>query len=171
MQKLTTGRISLKEPDEERLKQELVGRDISQGLFVFLKNLLRSKKWTRKINIPSGHTDVAAVLVFTSQLKEAGLEILSELHVFCRGQTRVEKWEVCGENEEIYRLPKEAFMAIEIDKVRVNDSEVSIAFRVPTSAGNTETLIRIFDFSDEASGFRVVPHPLLQCLPLNNSTP
>jgi hypothetical protein len=162
MQNSTTGRINLTEPDEEQLRRELVGRDISPGLFQFLKNLLKAKKWTRKINIPSGHTDLAAVLVFTSQLKEGGLEIFSELHVYHLGKTIVEKWEVCGETEKIYRLPTEAFMAIEIDKVRVNGPEVSIEFRVPTSAGNTETLIRTFDFSDGAAGIRVVPHPLLQ---------
>jgi hypothetical protein len=162
MQKFTTGRISLREPDEEHLKRELVGREISPELFQFLKNLLKAKKWTRKINIPSGHTDVAAVLVFTSQLKEAGLEIFSELHLFHLGKTIVEKWEVCGETEQTNRLPKEAFMAIEIDKVRVNGPEVSIEFRVPTSTGDTETIIRTFDFSDGAPGIRIVPHPLLQ---------
>jgi hypothetical protein len=74
----------------------------------------------------------------------------------------VEKWEVCGETEQTYRLPKEAFMAIEIDKVWVNGPEVSIEFRVPTSTGDTETLTRTFDFSDGAPEVRVVAHPLLQ---------
>jgi len=142
--------------------QQLAGRVISPELTEFLKNLLKAKKWARKINIPSGHTGVAAVLVFTSQLKEAGLEIFSELHVFHRNKTIVEKWEVCGETEQTYRLPKEAFMAIEIDKVRVHGPEVSIEFRVPTSEGDTETLLRTFDFSEETPGIRVVPHPLLQ---------
>src|ERR1700679_4103012 len=128
MQKFTTGRISLSEPDEEKLRQELVGREISPELFEFLKNLLKAKKWTRKINIPSGYTGVAAVLAFTSQLKEAGLEIFSELHVFHMGKSVAEKWEICGESEQIPRLPKETFMAIEIEKVRVNGPEVSIEF-------------------------------------------
>jgi hypothetical protein len=39
---------------------------LSPALIDFLNNLLKTKKRTRKINIPSGHNDVAAVLVFTT---------------------------------------------------------------------------------------------------------
>jgi hypothetical protein len=162
MRKSSTHRIVIFEPDEEHLKKALVGRDLSPGLIAFLKNLLKAKKWARKINIPSAHNDVAAVLVFTTALKEAGLEIFSELHVFHAGRTMVERWEVVGEAEQISLLPKEAFRAINIDKVRVQDARVSIEFSVPTSGGHSSTLVKIFDFSVEGPEFRTVPHPLLE---------
>jgi len=54
-----------------------VDRELSPGLIEFLKNLLKRKKWARKINIPSGHSDAAAVLVFATDLKEGGWEIFS----------------------------------------------------------------------------------------------
>jgi hypothetical protein len=162
MSKSTTKKIVLFEPDEEQLNQAMVGRDLSPGLVEFLKNLLKAKKWARKINIPSQHDDVAAVLVFTSALKEAGLEIISELHVFYAGKTMVEKWEVVGEEEQISLLPKEAFRAIDIHKVRVQGSSVNIEISVPTARGHSGTLIRTFDFSVEGPELRIVPHPFLE---------
>ena len=162
MPKSTTNRIVIFEPDEEQLKIALAGRNLAPGLVEFLQNLLRAKKWARKINIPSTHDDVAAVLVFTSALKEAGLEICSELHVFFAGKTIVEKWEVVGEAEPISLLPKEAFRAIDIHKVRVQGSSVNIEISVPTVRGHSGTLIKTFDFSVEAPELRIVPHPLLE---------
>src|SRR5258708_19233941 len=117
MTKASTHKITLFEPDEEALKKALVGRELSPGLDAFLKNLLRLKKWMRKINLPSGHNDVAAVLVFTTTLKEGGLEILSELHVYLAGKTMVEKWEVAGELQRIRLLPNEAFRPIDINRL------------------------------------------------------
>ncbi|MEZ0256651.1 MAG: hypothetical protein ACAI37_15305, partial [Chthoniobacter sp.] len=113
----------------------LVGRDVSPGMAEFLKNLLRRKKWVRKINIPSGYNDVAAVLLFATTLKEEGLEILSELHIYCGGKVLIEKWEVAGETEHIRSLPKETFRAIDITKVRVDGPAVKVEFTVPTPAG------------------------------------
>jgi hypothetical protein len=160
MSKSTTKRIVIFEPDEENLHKALAGRDLSLALIDFLKNLLKTKKWTRKINIPSGHDDVAAVLVFTTALKEEGLEILSELHVFFAGKIMVEKWQVVGGAERISLLPKEAFHAININKVRVQGDQVDVEFSVPTVAGHSGGLIKTFDFSVEGPEVRIVPLPL-----------
>jgi hypothetical protein len=160
MSKSTTKRIVIFEPDEEHLHQALAGRDLSPALIDFLNNLLKTKKWTRKINIPSGHDDVAAVLVFTTSLKEEGLEILSELHVFFAGKIMVEKWQVVGGAERTSLLPKEAFHAININKVRVQGDQVNVEFSVPTIEGHSGTLIKTFDFSVEGPQVRIVPHPL-----------
>jgi hypothetical protein len=157
----TTKRIVIFEPDEAHLKTALEGRDLSPALVQFLKDLLHTKKWARKINIPSGHDDVAAVLVFTTALREAGLEILSELHVFFAGEVMVEKWQVVGETEQISLLPKEAFRAIDINTVRVQDAQVTVEFSVPMIEGHSGTLIKEFDFSVGGPRFRSVPHPLL----------
>ncbi len=162
MEKSNTWRIVVLEPDPDELNRALIGRNLSPGLTAFLKNLLKTKKWTRKINIPSGHDDVAAVLVFTTSLKEGGLEIFSELHVYFGGKTIVEKWQVVGETERISLLPKEAFSAIDIEKVRVEGAQVSVEFSVPISGGNSSTLGKTFDFSVEESRVRIVPHPLLE---------
>jgi hypothetical protein len=160
MQKSTTKRIVLFEPDEQQLKQALAGRDLSPGLVDFLNNLLKTKKWTRKINIPSRHDDVAAVLVFTTALKEAGLEIFSELHVFFAGKIMVEKWQVVGGAVRTSLLPKEAFHEINIDKVRVQGAQVNVEFSVPTSGGHSGILTKTFDFSVDEPKMRIVPHPL-----------
>ena len=160
MSKSTTKRIVIFEPDEEHLHQALAGRDLSPALIDFLNNLLKTKKWTRKINIPSGHDDVAAVLVFTTSLKEEGLEILSELHVFFAGKIMVEKWQVVGGAERTSLLPKEAFHAININKVRVQGDQVNVEFSVPTIDGHSGTLVKTFDFSVERPEVRIVPHPL-----------
>jgi hypothetical protein len=162
MSKSLTSRIVIFEPDVDQLKIALAGRQVSPGLAEFLKNLLKRKKWARKINIPSDHDDAAAVLVFTTQLKEGGLEIFSELHVFCAGRTMVEKWQVVGEGQQISLLPKEAFRAIDISKVRVDGLVVNVEFSVPIVGGQSRTLIKTFDFSVEDPEVRTVPHPLLE---------
>jgi hypothetical protein len=161
MLKSTTHRIAITEPDEQHLMQALGGRKLSPDLVEFLKRLLKTKKWTRKINIPSGYEDVAAVLVFTSILKEEGLQIQSELHIYFHGTTIVESWEVLGEMEEALHLPKEAFQAIDIEKVRVRGDEVTVIFTVPTSDGDSHPIVKSFDFSAEESQRKVVPHPLV----------
>jgi hypothetical protein len=161
MAKSSTHKITLFEPDEDALNKALVGRDTSPGLNAFLKNLLKRKKWTRKINIPSGYNDVAAVLVFTTTLKEAGLEILSELHVYFGGGSMVEKWEVAGEMERIRLLPKEAFRAIDISKVRVDGAVVNVEFTVPLPGGQSGVHVKAFDFSAQGPEDRTVSHPLL----------
>jgi len=160
MAKSTTKKIVIFEPDEEQLNKALADGDLSPALVEFLNNLLKTKKWTRKINIPSGHNDVAAVLVFTTALKEEGLEILSEIHIFCAGKIMVEKWQVVGGAERISLLPKEAFHAINIDKVRVQGAQVNVEFSAPTIDGHSGTVIKTFDFSVEAPEVRLVPHPL-----------
>jgi hypothetical protein len=159
--KSTTHRLVIVEPDEGHLMAALGGRKLTPGLVEFLKNLLRTKKWTRKINIPSGYDDVAAVLVFTTALKEEGLEIQSELHVYLRGKSIVESWEVVGETERTLHLPKEAFKAIDIEKVRVEGECVTIDFTVPTGDGeSSEVLSKTFDFGSDEPARKLVPHPL-----------
>jgi hypothetical protein len=160
MSKSTTKRIVIFEPNEEQLNDALAGRDLSPALSDFLNKLLETKKWTRKINIPSGYDDVAAVLVFTTALKEEGLEILSELHVFFADRIMIEKWQVVGRAERISLLPKEVFHAININKVRVQGDQVNVEFSVPMIGGDSGTLIKTFDFSVEGPEVRIVPHPL-----------
>lgn len=165
MPKSTTKRIVLFEPDQAQLKAAVADRNLSAGLIEFLKNLLKTKKWTRKINIPSEHDDLAAVLVFTTALRESGLEILSELHVNFAGNVMVEKWQVVGEEEEISLLPKEAFHAIDIDKVRVQDGQVIVEVSAPIIGGHSNTLLKTFDFTVEGPGVRFVGHPLIHPTP------
>ena len=162
MQKSTTKKIVLFEPDEGQLKEALAERDLSAGLITFLKNLLKTRKWTRKINIPSSHDDLAAVLVFTTALKEAGFEIFSELHVYFAGKVMIEKWQVIGESEQISLLPKEVFHAIDVNKVRVQDGQVIVEVSAPTIGGHSGTLFKTFDFTVEEPSVRFVPHPLLE---------
>jgi len=163
MKKSATSRIVIFEPDEEELKKALVGRELSPSLDAFLKMLLKRKKWARKINIPSGRDDVAVVLVFTSALKEAGLEIFSELHIFFAGKIFVEKWQLVGERERIALLPKEIFRALDISKVRVEGTLVSVEFCVPSIGGRrAETLVKAFDFSGEVPRVEIIPDPLIR---------
>ncbi len=144
------------------LQKAVAGREVSRGLAEFLENLLRRKKWVRKINIPARHDDVAAVLLFTTTLKKGGLEILSELHIYCAGKKMIEKWEVAGEWDSIRSLPKESFQAIDITSVRVEGESVSVEFTVPSSTGQSEALVTTFDFLDAGPEVRTVPHPLLR---------
>lgn len=155
-------RIAIFEPNQGDLDEAVIGRDVSGGLAEFLANLLRRKKWVRKINIPSGYDDIAAVLLFTTTLKEGGLEILSELHIYWAGRTMIEKWEVAGEWEQISSLPKEAFQAIDITKVRVDGDVVSIEFTVPSATGRSGSYVTKFDFSGDGLDVRTVLHPLLR---------
>ena len=155
-------RIAIFEPNLVDLDAALTGREVSRGTAEFLKNLLQRKKWVRKINIPSGCDDVAAVLLFATTLKVGGLEILSELHIYCGGKVLIEKWEVAGETEHIRSLPKESFQAIDITKVRVEGPVVKVEFTVPTPAGKSGLHETIFDFGSEGPDVRTVPHPMLQ---------
>jgi hypothetical protein len=157
-----TRRIVVFEPDQELLDDAVLGRDLTEGLRVFLKELLRRKKWVRKINIPAGADDVAAVLLFTTTLKEGGLEILSELHIYGGGRKMVEKWEVAGEWEEISSMPKESLQAIDISKVRVEGERVSVDFTVPLPSGESASYVTTFDFAGDGPDVRTVLHPLLQ---------
>jgi hypothetical protein len=166
MPKSSTARIILFEPDDEQLTNALADRNLSEGLVTFLKNLLKTKKWTRKINVPSDHDNLAAVLVFTTALREAGFEVFSELHVFYAGKAMVEKWQVVGEGEQISLLPKEVFHAIDVDKVRIENGQVIVEVSAPIIGGHSGTLIKTFDFTVEEPGVRFVPHPLLERGPI-----
>ena len=158
--KSTTRQIVISEPDEKELQKQLAGRDLSPELARFLTGLIKSKKWPRKINVPSSHDNLAAVLVFTSELKEGGLEIFSELHVFFEGTSIVEKWKVMGEMEQTSSMPKEAFSSIEIEKVRTEYGRVNVTLKMPVPGGVSKTVVRTFDFSGDEPHIRVVPHPL-----------
>ena len=159
--KTVTQHIAVSEPDEELLKKSVQGRELSPELATFLKNLIRTKKWTRKVTLPSCHDDLAVALVSTSTLKEGGLEILSELHVFFSGATIIEEWQVVGERERIALLPKEIFRAIDISKVRVAGAQVSVEFSVPAvGAQSSETLVKTFDFSGDKPRMAIAPDPL-----------
>lgn len=160
--KSTTRQILIFEPDEELLKKHLAGRDVTPGLGQFLLRLIKGKKWARKINVPSSHDDLAAALVFSSELKQGGLEIFSELHVFFAGKTMVEKWPVVGERDRISSLPKETFTSIEIEKVRLEgDNIVNVVIKMPLPGGTSKGVVRTFDFATEEGGTREVPNPLI----------
>lgn len=156
--KSTTKRIVISEPDEEQLQQHLDGRAVSPGLGRFLRNMINGRKWARKINIPSAHDNLAAVLVFTSELKERGLEISSELHVFFEDRTFVEKWQVLGESEQTSSVSTNMFRSVEIDKVRLENGRVSVALQL-VGDGVEKTATRIFDFNVENPGVRMVSNP------------
>src|SRR5208282_5224922 len=113
----------------------LLGRELSPELTKFLQNLVRTKKWTRKITLPSTHDDVAVALVFTSSLKESGLEIVTELHVFFNNKIIIEEWQVVGESEKTSAIPKEAFTSMSIQKVLVEDAAVHVELIVPLAGG------------------------------------
>jgi len=147
MSNSTTSRIVIFDPDEEGLRKALVGRKLSPELTKFLNDLLKRKKWARKIHIPSARDDLAVVLVFATTLKPGGLEILSELHVYFAGQVIVEQWEIAGENDHIHLLPKEAFRALDIAKVHVDGSLVHVEFSIPLPDGHSERRVKTFDFS------------------------
>jgi hypothetical protein len=159
--KYITKHILVSEPDEEILKQSLAGRSLSPKLVQFLRNLMRTKKWTRKITLPSSHDDVAVALVFTSALRETGLEISSELHVFLSGETIIEEWRIVGEHEETSTLPTEMFTSISIEKVYVEGGMVTVELKVPMSGGEDKTVIKTFDFNSDKPTDRTVPHPAL----------
>ena len=72
---------------------------------------------------PSTHDNVAVALAFASSLKETGLEIVTELHVFFNNKIIVEEWQVVGESDKTSAIPKEAFTSMSIRKVSVEDSD------------------------------------------------
>ena len=159
--KSTTRQILISEPDEEQLQNQLAGRDVSPKLARFLTSLFKNKKWPRKINIPSAHDNLAAVLVFTSELKQAGLEIFSELHVFFADIVFVEKWRVIGETEQTSSVPKEAFSSMEIEKVRTEYGLVNVTLKMPAPGGDNKTAVRTFDINAGEPRVRIIPHPLV----------
>jgi len=159
--KVVTQQIAISEPDEDLLKKSLQGRELSPGLTTFLENLIRTKKWAREITLPSSHDDLAVALVSTSTLKEGGLEILSELHVFFAGDIIIEEWQVVGEREQISALPKEIFSSISIHKVIVDGDKVIVELQVPMSEG-TKAILKTFDFAIDGPRSRSVLHPLFE---------
>ncbi len=158
--KSLTKRIVISEPDEEQLSKALEGRDLTPGLMLFLKRLTKTHKWMRKINIPSGRNDLAAVLVFTSALKGAGLEMFSELHVFFAGKAMIEKWQVIGENEQTSALRPELLTSIDLIKVREHEGCVQVHISAPVMEGENKSLVRTFDFRNPTTAVRIVAHPL-----------
>jgi hypothetical protein len=160
-QKATTRRFLTVDPNEERLLEAIEGRRLSPELVKNLKRLLKSKKWARQINIPSTHDGVAAVMVFASSLKEGGLEILCEMHVFFEDKKIVEEWMVMEENQPPSSLTAGVFRAAGIEKVRVEGTKVHVAVRGPLESGELKTIVKTFDFAEEPHDVRVVPHPFL----------
>jgi len=161
--KSTTAHIAMSDPDEEALKKSLGQRQVSPELRKFLLNLLKTKKWTRKITLPSAHENVAVALVFASSLKESGLEIVTELHVFHNSRTIVEEWTLLGETEKTSTIPKEAFTSMSIRKVTVMGDTVDVELTAPPLAGSQARIIeKSFDFAAEEHGPRSVPHPLIR---------
>lgn len=159
--KSVTAHIVISEPDEELLRKSLQGRQLSPELTRFLKNLMRTKKWTRKITLPSAHDDLAVALVFASSLKETGLEIVTELHVFYNNRIIVEEWQVVGESQQTSAIPKEAFTSMSIQKVLLIEDTVHVELNVPLPGGRGTTITKSFDFAAEEPHVRSVMHPLM----------
>lgn len=162
LEKSTTANIVLSEPDAELLGRSLQGRELSPELRKFLLNLLKTKKWTRKITLPSTHENLAVALVFASSLKEGGLEIVTELHVFFNNRTIVEEWQVVGESDKTSAIPKEAFTSMSIRKVLVEEDSVYVELTVPIASGQIKIIEKRFDFAAGGPRSRSVPHPLIE---------
>lgn len=162
LEKSTTAHIVISEPDEELLAKSLRGRELSPELRKFLLNLVKTKKWTRKITLPSAHENVAVALVFASSLKESGLEIVTELHVFFNNKIIIEEWKVVGESEKTSAIPKEAFTSMSIRKVLVDNDSVHVELIAPMAGGDARIIQKSFDFAAEPARSRSVPHPLLK---------
>ncbi len=113
----------------------------------------------RIINIPSGYEDLAAALIFTTDLKEGGLEISGELHVFCEDREIIEHWEVLGEHEETSSLPQNMLRSVEIRKVSIRGNQVSVALGMQLASGGAQVAVRLFDFVEGSPGARVAPYP------------
>ena len=149
IQKKSTQKVVISDPDEELLEMKLEGRKLSPELSKFLKSLVKTKKWTKNITIPSMHDSVAVVLLFTSSLKEAGLEILSEIHVFYFGKIFVEIWEMLPETETPTSLPPGIFGSVDVGKVRVNNSSVYVEMIVQAAEEVKKRVLKVYDFSHE----------------------
>ena len=59
-------------------------------------------------------------------------------------------------------MPKEAFRAIDMSKVRVEGAVMIVEFTIPTAEGQSSVHVKTFDFSADAPAMRTVPHPLLE---------
>ncbi len=162
LSKSVTRQLLIFDSSEDLVRKHLAGREASPELRQFLKTLLKGTKWPGKINIPSGHDNLAAGQIFSSRLRQGILEVFSEVHVFLEGVTLVEKWPILGETDRISSLPKETFTATEIEKVRlIDDWIVQVRIKIPARNGTTKTVVRMFDFSGNQPGVRFVPNPLL----------
>jgi len=149
LQKSMTRKVVIADPNEELLEMRLEGRTLSPELFRFLKNLVKTKKWTKNITIPSTSDDVAVALLFASSLKESGLEILSEIHVFYAGRKFVETWEMLPESEPPTSLPPKIFGSMDVRKVRVMNSSVCVEIMVYLADGRKKRVLKTYDFSHE----------------------
>jgi len=145
-QKAMTRKVVISDPNEALLKTKLEGRILSPGLSRFLNNLVKTRRWTKNITIPSTHDNVAIALLFTSSLKEAGLEILSEIHVFYDDRTYVEACEMLQESEHPTDLPPGIFNSVEVGKVRVQGTLVQVEMRVLLADGTKKRVLKTYDF-------------------------
>jgi len=147
--KSMTRKVVISHPDEELLEMKLEGRKLAPELSKFLKNLVRTKKWTKNITIPSTHDNVAVALLFTSTLKESGLEILTEIHVYYCGRIFVEVWEMLPETTRANSLPPRAFSSLEVGKIRVIGSVVHVEVKVALDNRTDRRILKIYDFSTD----------------------
>ena len=145
--KKSTQKVVISDPNEELLEMRLEGRTLSPELSKFLKTLIKPKKWTKNITIPSMQESVAVVLLFTSSLKQAGLEILSEIHVYYHGKIFVEIWEMLPEFETPASLPPGIFGSVDVGKVRVKNPLVYVEMKVQVADGVEKRVLKTYDFS------------------------
>lgn len=147
--KFFTQHVVIRDPEEKLLEEQLKNRALTPELLKFLKRLVKTKKWTKKITIPSAHDDVAVVLLFTSSLKQGGLEIITEIHVFFAGRIVVEEWETLPESRNPSSLPVGIFASMDIEKVRVLDKQVEVALRMQAPDGKNTRILKTYDFLTE----------------------
>ncbi len=114
--KAVTQNIVVTEPEAEHLDKQLLDRLFSPELLRFLRSVVKRNKWTKKITLPSTHENTAVVLLFKSDLKNGGLEIVTQIHVFYDGRTFVEEWETLPEAMHPASMPAKTWNFIESRK-------------------------------------------------------
>ena len=159
-----TRKIALSEPDEELLQNRLAGRMLSPNLTKFLKNLASSRKWMRKIYIPSNHENLATAIIYTTDLNERGLVITCELHVFLEDTAIVEKWYVLEEDQPPRSLTKEMLRPLDIENVGLAGTLVFVRLKMPRHRGKNHVMVRIFDFAEGFQSPTFILNPAVQML-------
>ncbi len=153
-----TARIVIEDPKVKDLENHLAGRKICPHLLDYFRKVVALHKGgARKINIPSTHNDVGVALLGSSSLEETYLEMHDELHVFFGGKIVVVKWEVRGENG--FCVPNEDLRSLEIGKVQVEGSHVTVTLTTPKV--NFSLLVDFGLYAEKTTTLNI-DHPLNQ---------
>ena len=68
---------------------------------------------------------------------------------------------VLGEHQKTSSMPTQMLLAMEIQKVRLNGSRVSVELRVPVPDAEPKVAMRIIDFMENGPTVRTVANPFL----------